>query len=86
MSERTVVTRVVQAAGNMASYLFLLIVAISAFEVLMRYAFAQPTVWVHELSIAFATQRDGTSLSVTLTKGCRLAYRSGRGCCVRCWR
>ena len=54
MSERTVVTRAVQVAGNTASYLFLLIVAISAFEVLMRYAFAQPTVWVHELSIAFA--------------------------------
>ena len=33
---------------------FLAIVAISAFEVLMRYAFGQPTVWVHEVSIALA--------------------------------
>jgi len=40
--------------GNAASYLFLIIVAISAFEVLMRYAVGQPTVWVHELSIALA--------------------------------
>jgi len=54
MSERNCVTRAIHAAGNAASYLFLLIVAISAFEVLMRYAAGQPTVWVHELSIAFA--------------------------------
>ncbi len=54
MSERKWVTRAIQAAGNAASYLFLLIVAISAFEVLMRYAVGQPTVWAHELSIAFA--------------------------------
>jgi len=54
MSERTVVTRAAHAVGNAASYLFLLIVAISAFEVLMRYAVGQPTIWVHELSIAFA--------------------------------
>ena len=54
MSEGNCVTRAIHAAGNAASYLFLLIVAISAFEVLMRYAAGQPTVWVHELSIAFA--------------------------------
>jgi len=40
--------------GNAASYLFLVIVAISGYEVLMRYAVGQPTVWVHELSIALA--------------------------------
>lgn len=40
--------------GNAASYLFLIIVAISGFEVLMRYAVGQPTVWVHEVSIALA--------------------------------
>ncbi|UCD67797.1 MAG: TRAP transporter small permease [Betaproteobacteria bacterium] len=54
MSDRTPVTRFVHAVGNAASYLFLLIVAISAFEVLMRYVMGQPTIWVHELSIAFA--------------------------------
>jgi TRAP-type C4-dicarboxylate transport system permease small subunit len=54
MSERSFVTRAIHATGNAASYLFLLIVAISAFEVLMRYAVGQPTIWVHELSIAFA--------------------------------
>ncbi len=54
MIGRNVVTRTVHAVGNLASYLFLCIVVISAFEVLMRYAVGQPTVWVHELSIAFA--------------------------------
>ena len=54
MSERSAVTRVVLAVGNVASYLFLVIVAISAYEVLMRYALDRPTVWVHELSVALA--------------------------------
>ena len=54
MSERNAVTRVVLAIGNVASYLFLVIVVISAYEVVMRYAFDRPTVWVHELSVALA--------------------------------
>lgn len=54
MSEHSVSTRIVHAIGNAASYLFLVIVAISAFEVLMRYSLDRPTVWVHELSIALA--------------------------------
>lgn len=54
MNGQPLVTRAVRAVGNAASYLFICIVAISAFEVLMRYAVGQPTVWVHELSIAFA--------------------------------
>lgn len=54
MSEHSVSTRIVRVIGNAASYLFLVIVAISAFEVLMRYLLDRPTVWVHELSIALA--------------------------------
>jgi TRAP-type C4-dicarboxylate transport system permease small subunit len=54
VSEYSVSARIVDRLGNAASYLFLIIVAISAFEVLMRYAVGQPTVWVHELSIALA--------------------------------
>ena len=54
MSENSVSARNVGLLGNAASYLFLVIVAISAYEVLMRYAAGQPTVWVHELSIALA--------------------------------
>jgi len=54
MPERSFVARIVDTIGGAASYLFLIIVAISAFEVLMRYAVGQPTIWVHELSIALA--------------------------------
>ena len=54
MSERSAVTRAVLAIGNVASYLFLVIVVISAYEVVMRYALDRPTVWVHELSVALA--------------------------------
>ena len=54
MSENSVSARTVGLLGNAASYLFLVIVTISAYEVLMRYAVGQPTVWVHELSIALA--------------------------------
>ena len=54
MPERSLVAHTIHATGNAASYLFLVIVAISSFEVLMRYAMGQPTVWAHELSIAIA--------------------------------
>jgi len=40
--------------GECASILFVVIVAISAYEVIMRYAFQSPTIWVHEISVALA--------------------------------
>jgi TRAP-type mannitol/chloroaromatic compound transport system permease small subunit len=52
MHER--ITRLVDAAGNAASWLFVAIVAITAYEVVMRYALNAPTIWVHELAIALA--------------------------------
>ncbi len=36
--------------GEAVSILILLIVAITVFEVVMRYAFNSPTIWVHETS------------------------------------
>lgn len=33
---------------------FVIIIAISALEVVMRYVFDAPTIWVHELSVALA--------------------------------
>jgi TRAP-type mannitol/chloroaromatic compound transport system permease small subunit len=54
MPVRRAIERVSDAIGNTASYLFLIIVAISAYEVVMRYAFEAPTIWVHELSVALA--------------------------------
>ena len=46
--------RLVETFGEWTSYLFIVVVAISAYEVIMRYAFAAPTLWVHELAVALA--------------------------------
>jgi len=34
--------------GNLGSGLFMMTVAISFYEIVMRYAFNAPTIWVHE--------------------------------------
>lgn len=52
MQER--VTRLVDAVGEAASWLFVAIVTITAYEVVMRYVFNAPTIWVHELAIGLA--------------------------------
>ncbi|MCC7547820.1 MAG: TRAP transporter small permease subunit [Burkholderiales bacterium] len=46
--------RFVERFGEAASYLFIAVVAISAYEVVMRYAVGAPTIWVHELAVALA--------------------------------
>ena len=46
--------RVVERFGELTSYLFIVIVGISAYEVVMRYLFGAPTMWVHELAVALA--------------------------------
>jgi len=46
--------RIVERFGELTSYLFIVIVAISAYEVVMRYVFDAPTIWVHELAVALA--------------------------------
>ena len=46
--------RLVETFGEWTSYLFIVVVAISAYEVIMRYVFAAPTLWVHELAVALA--------------------------------
>jgi len=48
------VTRLVDAFGEVASYLYLVVVAITAYEVGMRYVFNAPTIWVHEVAVALA--------------------------------
>ncbi|MFD1383686.1 TRAP transporter small permease subunit [Rhodanobacter aciditrophus] len=45
---RNVLDRVIVKLGNALSLLFLFTVAISFYEVLMRYVFNDPTIWVHE--------------------------------------
>ncbi|MEO8037306.1 MAG: TRAP transporter small permease [Betaproteobacteria bacterium] len=51
---RALIVRLTRAIAAAASFLFIVIVAISALEVGLRYGFDSPTIWVHELSIALA--------------------------------
>lgn len=44
------VDRINQRVGDAVSLFILVIVAITIFEVLMRYGFNRPTIWVHETS------------------------------------
>ncbi|MEI7969826.1 MAG: TRAP transporter small permease [Betaproteobacteria bacterium] len=43
-----------EAAGRLGSLLFVAIVAITAWEVVLRYVFGAPTTWVHEVSVTLA--------------------------------
>lgn len=45
---RTWLDRCILWIGNLLSLLFVVTVAISFFEILMRYLFNAPTIWVHE--------------------------------------
>lgn len=46
------VDRLAKFIGDKISYFFLAVVALTAYEVMMRYVFNSPTFWVHEASIA----------------------------------
>lgn len=48
---RTALDRYVNAAGSAISWLALIAMAISVWEVVMRYVFESPTSWVHETVI-----------------------------------
>ncbi|WP_428994579.1 TRAP transporter small permease subunit, partial [Halomonas elongata] len=45
---RNAFDRGVAACGRIAAWLVLVAMVISVYEVIMRYAFASPTSWVHE--------------------------------------
>ena len=45
------VDQVARALGEKASFVFLLAVALTFYEVVLRYFFNAPTTWVHEVSI-----------------------------------
>jgi TRAP-type mannitol/chloroaromatic compound transport system permease small subunit len=49
---RTIVDRLSKRLGELSSYLFLLCVVFTAIEVVARYGFNSPTIWVHDLVIA----------------------------------
>ena len=68
--------RLVDRAGRVVAVLFLIAVVISFYEIIMRYAFNAPTIWVHETVIgliavtyafggAFALARD-SHIRITL--------------------
>ncbi|MEM9423573.1 MAG: TRAP transporter small permease, partial [Spirochaetota bacterium] len=46
--------RLIVSAGDRLSWIYLLIVLISVYEVFMRYVFNRPTTWVHESSLYLA--------------------------------
>lgn len=54
MPQEDRIARPMRAVGEAASWLYLVVVGITAYEVTMRYLFNAPTLWVHELSVALA--------------------------------
>lgn len=54
MPRRGPLGAIVDAIGRFASYFFVGIVVITAYEVVMRYMFRAPTIWVHEITVALA--------------------------------
>ena len=54
MPQEDRIARLVRAVGETASWLYLVVVGITAYEVTMRYLLNAPTLWVRELSVALA--------------------------------
>ncbi len=50
----TMLERFTRRIGAMTSYAFLIIVAITTYEVVARYVFQSPTIWVHEFTVMLA--------------------------------
>jgi TRAP-type C4-dicarboxylate transport system permease small subunit len=48
----TALDRFAVALGNLLAWLFGFSVLITAYEVVMRYVFNSPTIWVHDLTVA----------------------------------
>jgi len=48
---RDPVSQIAKSLGEWMAPLFLVAVVISSYEVLLRYAFNAPTIWVHELTV-----------------------------------
>ena len=51
MQKLPIIDRISLGLGNALSLLFLVAVALTVYEVVMRYAFNAPTVWVHDMVI-----------------------------------
>lgn len=53
-NKMTYIDSIIERIGHYLSWLYLLIVFISFYEIVSRYIFNNPTDWVHETSIALA--------------------------------
>ena len=51
MADPTVVDRISRTAGETLSWLFLVSVVLTCYEVFMGWAFRAPTIWVHDATI-----------------------------------
>ena len=54
MQQQDPVGRFARRIGIVLSWCFAIVVVLTAFEVVMRYAFNSPTIWVHDVSIALS--------------------------------
>lgn len=52
MNDHDALRRLARAIGAGMSWLFLVVMAVTAYEVVLRYGFGRPTIWVHDLTIA----------------------------------
>ena len=67
-SPRGWVDGLTRAVGEKTSYVFLLAVAFTFYEVVLRYFFNSPTTWVHEISIALTATAFIVAGSYTLQR------------------
>lgn len=54
MQQQDPVARLARRLGLVLSWSFAVVVILTAFEVVMRYVFNRPTIWVHDVSIALS--------------------------------
>jgi C4-dicarboxylate transporter DctQ subunit len=54
MQQQDPVGRFARRIGIVLSWCFAVVVVLTAFEVVMRYVFNSPTIWVHDVSIALS--------------------------------
>lgn len=69
MASRDPISRASVALGDWMSSLFLVAVIITVYEVIMRYGFNSPTIWVHELTVLLSASCFVVSGLYVLAKG-----------------
>ena len=67
--EATALDRLIFKVGGWFSWIFLVAVLITAYEVMMRYAFNSPTEWVHETTVFLVSLGFTFSCAYALARG-----------------